>query len=332
MNKILRLLFIIATVVVLPITDVWSASYQIIDIGQFNGVVSGINNSGVLTGTVVLSTYTAFTWSSYSGFRYLSPLSGYEMSFADAINNSGQVAGTSESYVPDGCRASLWNDGESADNIGTFAAKDINNAGQVVGGSYLWSEGTGSQYIGDISATAINDNGMIVGQNYSQALVWKPCVGMDVIDISVSDMLTTAVDINNAGQVIVQAYSWSTLGSAYLWQDNNVISLGMLPRSDYTSAYDINNAGQVVGKSGGQAFVWDSTNGIQALPLNSGFSSGTASAINDSGIIAGCAYDALGNSHLVVWTPVPEPSSVLALVSGVVGFGGLVLKRKRHSI
>ncbi|MEN6358310.1 MAG: PEP-CTERM sorting domain-containing protein [Armatimonadota bacterium] len=28
--------------------------------------------------------------------------------------------------------------------------------------------------------------------------------------------------------------------------------------------------------------------------------------------------------------PVPEPSSILALVSGVIGYGGLVLKRKRH--
>ncbi len=83
-------------------------------------------------------------------------------SFASAINDSGQVVGT---FTTDVTHAALWN-GTSLTDLGIGEARDINNAGQVVGNSNgqatLWN-GTTRTDLGSFQAVAINNLGQVVG-------------------------------------------------------------------------------------------------------------------------------------------------------------------------
>ena len=53
-----------------------------------------------------------------------------------------------------------------------------------------------------------------------------------------------------------------------------------------------------------------------------------AYGINDSGQIVGWCFTSSGQQHAVLWTPVPEPSSLLALGGGLIGLFELI-RRKR---
>ena len=85
-------------------------------------------------------------------------------------------------------------------------------------------------------------------------------------------------------------------------------------------AYAINDLGMVVGESGGHAFVWTATGGMQDLGTLPGFNGSVASAINNLGQVVGSnqvlSRDANGNltalqSHATLWTlglpPTPLP-------------------------
>jgi probable HAF family extracellular repeat protein len=341
MISILRRLLVVCSILVLQIPHAVAASYQAVDLATFDvGVqvtVSGINNLGTLAGTIFQSNgiSQAFTWTSTTGFQYLSPLQGFSRSVANGINDNGQVIGYSI-YSGYRVQANLWEGDSAAQELSALSSGEfsqgsnaygINNNGQIVGSStsshgyqhaVLWTTSSiedlnGKDDLINASANAINDGDTVVGQSSGRAFVWNRDTGMSYI----SGQGYAAVDINNSGQVLCQQIFVPVGGFAYLWQEgHDVISIGAFSGSNYTSAYDINNAGQVVGKSGGQAFVWDSTNGIQALPLNSGLSSGIASVINDNGIIAGRAFDALGNSHLVACSL--DSRSRTLLYSGII--------------
>ena len=53
-----------------------------------------------------------------------------------------------------------------------------------------------------------------------------------------------------------------------------------------------------------------------------------ARSINNNGWIVGESYDASGNDHAVLWEPVPEPGSILALLFGISGMGGIMRRRR----
>ncbi|MDH7602808.1 MAG: PEP-CTERM sorting domain-containing protein, partial [Armatimonadota bacterium] len=72
-----------------------------------------------------------------------------------------------------------------------------------------------------------------------------------------------------------------------------------------------------------RAFLW--ANGVmQSLDALLGYTTSQAYDINNNGWIVGTS-----GGQAVLWTPVPEPPSILALVGGITGLGGLALRRKR---
>lgn len=352
MKKTLCLLLVVISSAMLFTPRVWAASYTVADVATFvgSGEVTSINDHGTVVGSVITSPITgsqfAFTWSASTGFAYLDPLPGYVQSSARGINDSGQVVGYSQSNTPYVLRASLWEQGKPATDIGAFpsgdyspgsVAKAINNAGQVVGNStcsdghdhgFVWTAGADLQDLGtDTSANGINDHGTVVGTHGANGFIWDDANGMRDFSLS-SSWSTAAIDVNNSGQVVAKTYS-GIAGLSYLWQEgHDPICLGTLSGSSYAVATDINNLGQIIGLSNDQPFVWDSVNGIQALPSLAGLSVYRASAINDNGTIAGYAYDDQGNSHLLIWS-VPEPSSLFALLAGIGSVCSLALKRRR---
>ena len=101
---------------------------------------------------------------------------------------------------------------------------------------------------------------------------------------------------------------------------------------EWSFAQGINDLGQVVGFSQvangkSHAFVWNSNDGMVDLDSLGGDSQ--AWAINKNGSIVGYSLVAPGVTHAVLWQPVPEPSSILALLCGIGGLGGMLRLKRR---
>ncbi len=154
---------------------------------------------------------------------------GGSTSSARAVNDAGQIAGTSgtETSV---AHPFLWEDGEMID-LGTLGGsnghgRDINELGYVTGYSddaqnldtaFVWRNGLmtnlGMLPGGSISyAYALNDNDWIVGSSYgggfavTHATLWiddTPIDLNDLVDESAEGWnLIEAADVNNAGQIV----------------------------------------------------------------------------------------------------------------------------------
>jgi probable HAF family extracellular repeat protein len=143
-------------------------------------------------------------------------LAGSTLSIAYAINNAGQIVG--DSYVDGVSYATEWSGG-SIINLGLGSASGINDLGQVVGS-------------GPGGATEWSNSRVVNLGNLPGA------VGSD------------ASAINDTGQVVgtsdVSARSYATE-----WTGGSVINRGGQPAETYSFADGINNAGQVVGISNG---------------------------------------------------------------------------------
>jgi len=202
------------------------------------GDVLGINKKGQAVGT---SDNVAVIWKSGTKATALASLGGIN-SAATAINTSGTVVGWSDTNALYTTHAVVWN-GTKATDLGTLggrlsAANDINDAGVIAGYATLattngtagyahattW-RGTQATDLGTLGgfesrANAINSTGQVVGwSNYltnnanMHATLWS---GGKIVDLNsfldtslASDgwVLTTAIDINDAGWIVTQGYN-----------------------------------------------------------------------------------------------------------------------------
>jgi uncharacterized membrane protein len=329
MRNMLRTLLAVVGGAILLCSSLSAARYRVSDIGTFTSLDHiSINNGGMVAGTERLpsGSYSGFTWTASAGFLLLNALPGYSQCTAMGVNDVGQVVGTSSSPSL-GLRTTLWENGQPVDAGAAFVPAAINNSGQVVGDSYIWSKDTGLQTIDPHAhARAINDNGVVVGSiDYMRGFIWTASTGIEIIDVSFPGAATEATGINNRGQVILQTTTTQE-GPAYLWQEGlDPVRIG---GGGVNGAGDINNLGQVVGGYERAPYVWDSVNGMYILTPPPGLGSAGAGAINDSGVIAGCAYNTPDQLHLLLWTPIPEPSSLAALLAGLAGFGAAIRRRR----
>jgi probable HAF family extracellular repeat protein len=153
-------------------------------LGGGTSFAQGINNSGQVVG---IASYHAFLWSSSTGMTDLGTLFGQSGSDAEAINSSGQVAG-------------------SCFTVGGNGSDDH---------AFLWSSSTGMTYLGTLggaysTAYAINDMGMVVGDSETAAGQEHAFLysGGTMYDLNtlISPLsgwtLTYADGINDQGQII----------------------------------------------------------------------------------------------------------------------------------
>src|SRR5262249_55343607 len=140
---------------------------------------------------------------------------------------------------------------------GSSQAQDINNAGQVVGGStgggFLWDAVTGMVNLGNVSPAAINEQGQVAGTTADFPFRWDAVNGMTILNPGPGYLYGHAASINDAGWVVgsleVDTGSVYTHPQSFMWQGGT--SFGS-PFSGWggnigSTADDINNVGDVVG-------------------------------------------------------------------------------------
>lgn len=309
-----------------------------------------INDSGQIVGTThTFDPYIirAVLWNSY----WSDPQSldeGNSRATAQLINNSGLVIGDHES-PPGFTRPFRWSATTGVTNIDvSFYLESVNESGTIVGwkatpdvrqvpvvvsntGQLTYLDNT----CGGIGGQArdINDSGYVVGDSRGpdssggHASIWYEG---DAVDIGTfGGTWSVAKAINNFGQVVgVYGDDNGAIGN-FVWSLNNdTIFIPTCSLFDYGGfgPIDINDNGVVLGNT--------EINGVRTVltwSMAGGFTivgTGDPHAINNSGYIVGTLEESYGPgpSQAVVWEPVPEPSSLLALAVGLVP---LILRRRR---
>lgn len=267
--------------------------------GANEALPSGININGQVTGTAYgtgdFYWGRGFAWSQETGYVPLEMPSGATRCEGVSINDAGQIVGRYGGPTLDSGLSGVW-DAATGDLLATASASyyDINNQGQKAG----WWFGPGEQ----LAASWDTDGSLhkyypINGLEYSQG-----------------------DRINNAGQVAGLSFTGSNY-AVTLWNpDGSGIEIPGLGGISFVE--DLNNDGQVLFLSAGSSgplysYLW--TPGLGAAA----FTDGSLFGLNDQGQVVGVA-DGLP----CVWTPVPEPASIVTLLAGLAGVVSLRLRRR----
>jgi len=241
---------------------------------------------------------------------------------ANAINNRGQIVGTSENGEQDSTCPSV---NHALGQSQQFRFKPV-----------IWQNGTVKELptvSGDPDgiAFAINDNGQAVGASGEctrflsngdltylhglHATLWENGTVTDLGNLGgvAGGGGNTAFSINNRGQVVGHMGTANGPAHAYLWsKDAGMQDLGTLP-GDFTSvALSINENGDIVGISLDAKFnprAYVRLDGGMLVDLNSLIPADTplflfdACSINSRKEIIGIAVDSAGNFHGYLATP-----------------------------
>ena len=274
----------------------WSEETGMVDLG-FDRDFVDINDLGQAVGEAIFWTYQ-------EGIKYLGTLGGF-YTRAHAINNSGEVVGSSE--LNSGfSRGFRWTEEGGMENLGTS------------GGNYSF-------------AVAINEVGQIAGHSatgsgYDQhAVLWTPGIGMQDLGTLGGGYSSVAVrkGLNDMGQVVGLSTTASSGTHAFLrTPEIGMRDLGTLG-GDWSEAFAVNNLGQVVGYSEAangelHAFFWSEETGMIDLNTLGGYSS-IAFDINDSGQIMGnSTFSPPYETHAVLWTVNVTPPTPQEQIDSII--------------
>lgn len=281
------------------------------------GGIAGINDKGQAAGwrmeidDMGFHQYAFYTQSNSTSFTYINTFG--KDARANAINNNGQVVGSSGGYLMERAFITEPNSIDAID-LGTLggassSANDINVGGQVVGESKVAS-GQTHAFVTGADGLNMTDIGTLGGSGSSGKA------------------------INASGQVVGSSDVADGVSHAFLYQTGNfgMIDLGTLGGRD-SGANDINVSGQIVGWSNltgsinRRAFIAEA-NGGEMVDLNSfvdlttlgygdSFYFAEAFGINDLGqiLVKDSWY---GVALLTPISTVPIPGSIWLFVSAVL--------------
>ena len=229
-------------------------------------------------------------------------LPGGSFSYGNAVNDSGQVAGQSNSN-PSGDssggnqQATLYSGGVlSSLSTASSSGNAINADGQITG-------------IADTSApggVSVNQAYIYSSQNGTGTTTYLPSFGGN---------FSEGYGINNSGQVVGSSEDANNNSRAFLYSNSNLIDvdkiLGGGTNFNNSVANGISNNGKITGSVyGDYAYTYDSKTGaVNFLPSlrdpsptdpNQGFGS-VGNSINDSGQVTGYNITSVGTEHAVFY-------------------------------
>jgi probable HAF family extracellular repeat protein len=247
------------------------------------------------------------------------------MGIADAVNNSGQIVGMSE--TSSGRRLAFTSTATGPmQQISAFGGASsrgyaINNNGQVTG--YLYRDSGGAPNV----------------PGWPGAYIYDPTTGT-VTGLGTAGWLASdARGINNLGQVVGILHNGAgPLEDAFFYSDGVMHDLGTLG-AQRSGASAINDEGTFVGAFGNtQAYRGFIGHGTVLQDLNDlisptlGWIIEDASDINNNGQIVGTALDAQQVEHAVLLDPVRTPEPSTFIVWSLLGGLGIAVgwwRRKR---
>lgn len=171
----------------------WNVSGVATNLGTLAGTnfatATGVNNAGTVVG---YSGSSAFTWTSTGGMKALQSVASATGMTANAINQSGEIAGTA--YVNGSTYGVVWSASGTLTNFGkidnttSMAITGINDTGFVTGNAgfsnftpFLWTGSGSIKYLSDLisptsgwtlmSSSGINDQGQLVGYGMYQGSI-----------------------------------------------------------------------------------------------------------------------------------------------------------------
>jgi len=315
-SRLFSIVLIVGLALGLLSASCFAQTYTVTDLGAIrhgSARVHGINANQQAVGRTGFphgADTHAFFWQKQGGMRDLGTLPGGDYSAAFGINDSAQVAGTSN--TADSMHAFIWTSAAGMQDLGVLSGANsaqglaINNLGDVVGSSgthaVMWSNGTITD-LGTLGgptseAHGINNHQQIVGfadtaADGQRAFIWSNG-SMQQIGVLPGDIASRADHINDAGTVVGTSEGINGTTSFIWTQATGMQPIGSLSGSTYSEAFAINNVGQVVGESGSslgtRAFLWTSTGGMIDLNehvtgLNPHIVLTGAFSINDKGEI-----------------------------------------------
>jgi probable HAF family extracellular repeat protein len=192
----------------------------------------------------------------------LGTLGGYESTAFD-INHRGEVVGLSR-IADDQVHGFVWDRGVMQDIGPANFVTAVNNRGQVVGTSpspsglkaFVWTheatvylehlQGSGTMVPNDI-----NDHGQVIGQYWIGDVVRPFFWDGRIADLGVLPGGTYAVayKMNNRGWVVGWGNTWTGEDHGILWHDSAIVDLGTLPGGRYSYATDVSDRGEIVGSA-----------------------------------------------------------------------------------
>lgn len=192
---------------------------------------------------------------SINGDNFVNDINSQNQVVGDSYGSGGYIWTEDNGYTA--LIESSWHEGTTADAI--------NDNGQVVGSTlvfgdrhvYTWTEAGGMvdlgiSHIASGRSTDINNNGWVVTNTpvdgADHAFVWAPELGLlDLGTLGGSE--SQAFGINDFGQVVGSSTDANGVSTGFLWTETD----GMVALPLFDSAVDINNLGQVVGYGNGHS-------------------------------------------------------------------------------
>ena len=277
----------------------FSIAISVTDGGFVMGAAeNGIVDTSGFVGFDGVSQIRGFGWDGGEIFD-LGTLGG-SGTFPNAMNNSGEIVGTSAtSTVPGPFGAPpqapfLWRDGKIL-NLGSLGGligvgNAVNKRGEVVGASSLASQPFACQFYYNLS-----------GQCH--AFVWSHGTIKDLGTLGGSS--SRAEEINDSGEVAgFSALAGDKFHHAFAWRHSTMIDLGTIDADNYSRAFGMNNKGQIVGQSwlfdgqnttASHAFLWNGDGAI--IDLNTLVTNHTDLNLTEANFITDRGW-IVANGHL----------------------------------
>lgn len=218
-------------------------------------------------------------------------------SSANAINDNGQIVGSSTNTDSSADHGVIWNQRQ------TFPFDYVPTDLGTLGGKASFAVG-------------INNNGRIVGMAQNARGRFRPVVWNKVNNKYVASVLSckagncTVAGINNNGQIVGQYTDFFGSTNGIVWTQRQRFPFDYVPTGltggKFGSANGINDNGQIVGWTinaalDSHAVLWNKVNKSYVITdLGTPGKKSVANAINNFGLIVGNSNDA-GDFHAVVW-------------------------------